>query len=111
MGLEGAHLAGVGRAALVVHAQHVENAVDQQVAELLLQRHPAATRLAVGGLDRDHDVAQGRAAVHRAGALEQGEGQHVGRLAGAAVAPGQLGDLRVAGEGDRELRLRAAQGA
>lgn len=50
MVFELAHAAPVG-VARVVHAQQVQNPVDEQLTELGLERHAASSRLALGGIE------------------------------------------------------------
>jgi len=105
-----AHAAPVG-VALVVHAKHVQDPVDEQLTELGLERHAASSRLALGGIERDDHVTQHVPAILGARSLEQREREHVGRTPRSPEVPGDLGDDLVAGQGDGQFGITEAQGA
>ncbi len=66
-------------ARLVVVAEQVQHAVDQQAQRARRRACRARARLARGDVDADHHVAEQRAAVRGVRALEQREREHVGR--------------------------------
>ncbi len=72
MVFEFAHAAPVG-VARVVHAQQVQNPVDEQLTELGLERHAASSRLALGGIELDDHVTQHVPAKLGARSVEQRE--------------------------------------
>src|SRR5439155_4578538 len=96
------HPTRLGRRALVVVAEEVEEPVDQEPVRLASERLAALRRLAPGGIDRDHDVAE--EPVRRpTRALALREGEHVGRAVAAAPAPVERAHLAVGDQDDGEL--------
>jgi hypothetical protein len=110
MALERAH-PGAVRAAHVVHAQHVQTAVDEQRLELARERDAAPARLTPGGVERDDHVAEHAARVAGAGTFGERERQHVGGAGAPAVTRGQGRDLGVVHERHGQLGVSRAQDA
>ena len=100
--LEPLHGAVVG---LVIVAQAVEEAVEEQHPELALGRVPGRGGLAAGGRHRDQDVAH----VAPLGALLAWEGDDVGRRVLAAELVVDPLELAVAGEARGEARGAGGQ--
>ena len=89
----------------MVVAEEVAEAVRCEMDELGVE---AALRLAAGGVDGDHDVAE-QAGIGRRG-LALRERQHVGRPVLAAPVAVEDVDRRVVGEPQRDVEIAAALG-
>src|SRR5207245_7290333 len=96
------HPTRLGRRALVVVAEEVEEPVDQEPVRLASERLAALRRLAPGGIDRDHDVAE-EPVGRPTRALALREGEHVGRAVAPAPAPVERAHLAVGDQDDGEL--------
>lgn len=89
----------------VVVAEQVQNAVDEQRLQLFWQRMPAALRLARGGLNRNHHVAQ----KSRLQCVGERKGKYISRLVLSAILAIQAVNLRVRHQRETEFRLRLVE--
>ena len=96
------HRFGVG-VVLVVEADQMQEAVDDEMAIMVGERLALLLRLALHRLEGEDDVAE-QARLRQAAALRGGKGQDVGRLVEAAPARVELAHMRVVGEMDAKLR-------
>src|SRR5439155_13031300 len=96
------HPPGLGRRALVVVAEEVEEAVDQETLALAAERLAAPGCLAAGSVDRDDDVAE-EAVGGAGGSFGLREGEHVRRAVAPAPAAVQPPHLPVGDEEHGEL--------
>ncbi len=110
MVLERSHVAGL-RAAGVIHPYQMQHAMNQKITKLVIERYRTPLCLSLCRLDRDDYVAKTGAPELDALSLEHGEGEHVGRAPRPTEAAGQLGDLFIGGEMDREFFVNEAQDA
>ena len=85
--------------------------MDQERPQLVDELDPELLGLSCRCFDRDEHIAQAAAAELDTLAVEHGEGQHIGRVRRPTVASGELCDAVIAGESDRELLVKEAQGA
>jgi hypothetical protein len=98
--LAGAHAVSVA-ATLVVVAEEMEDAVHQEVGQLLLDGMAGLPGLALGGLERNDDLAKERIPSGPAFGL-QAKREDVRGLIDASEAAVQLTDGRIAGHDDAE---------
>ncbi len=76
------------RRSRVIHPGQMQDAVDQQVPQLGPQGNLTGTSLSGRTIERDHDVAKAGSPEGGIGAIQHGEGQHVGRAARAPETAG-----------------------
>ena len=109
MVLELSHSARL-RSVVMVHAQQVQNPVDEQVAELGRQRSSPRLGLRLRGLDGDQHVAEAILPELGPHSFLRRERQNVSGPMRATEASSYLRNPHVTGEGDGKLGVREAQG-
>lgn len=110
MRLELAHAAGVPGARMI-HPEQMQHAVDEEHAQLLVQRYTTRRRLTRCGVERDDDVPEQAARVLCARPLALRKREHVGGVSAEPEACREVRDAGVVGERHRQIGVKAAQGA